>query len=120
MTRSADFMLTAEELRLRAAKRRRLAMIGGCIGGLGLLAGFGAKPAVHAIKSFQARRHAARALGFLDKEKWRDARREALAAFQLRSSEPEALRAVARYLTRTRQQQALDFWKNLRGISHLT
>jgi hypothetical protein len=113
-------MLTAEELRQRQLKRRRLLIVGGCVAGLALLVGFGAKPAGRAIKGFQARRHATRALEFLEKEKWSEARSEALAAYQLRATEPEALRAVARYLTRTRQQQALDFWKNLRGISRLS
>jgi hypothetical protein len=118
--RSADFMLTAEELRVRAAKRRRLIIIGASVAGLALIVGLGGKPATRAIKGFQARRHAARAFEFLDKEKWSDARSEALAAYQLRNTEPQALRAVARYLSRTRQQQALDFWKQLRDVSSLT
>jgi hypothetical protein len=120
MSRASDFMLTAEELRQRQLKRRRLLIVGGCVAGLALLVGFGAKPAGRAIKGFQARRHATRALEFLEKEKWSEARSEALAAYQLRATEPEALRAVARYLTRTRQQQALDFWKNLRDVSRLS
>ncbi|MFL5238467.1 MAG: hypothetical protein ACJ8EL_12860 [Rhizomicrobium sp.] len=120
MPRAADFMLTAEELRLRAAKRRRLSIIGASMAGLVLLGAFTAKPAGRAIKGFQARRHATRAFEFMEKEKWSEARGEALAAYQLRATEPEALRAVARYLTRTRQEQALDFWKNLRGVSSLS
>src|ERR1700753_964126 len=117
--RAADFMLTAEELRLRAAKRRRGIIIAGCIVALGLIVGFGAKPAMRAIKGYQARRHAARAFDLIEQERWSDARSEALAAYQLRQTEPEALRAVARYLTWTRQQQALEFWKNLREVARL-
>jgi hypothetical protein len=117
---SSDFMLTSEELRLRRSRRRRLFIIVGGILVVALLAVFTARPAMNAIKGFQARRHAARAFAFLDQEKWTDARSEALAAFQLRQTEPQALRAVARYLTRTRQQQALEFWKNLRAIAPLT
>jgi len=116
----SDFMLTAEELRLRRSKRRRLVIILGGIVVLGILAVFAARPVMNAIKAFQARRHAARAFEFLEQEKWTDARSEALAAFQLRQTEPQALRAVARYLTRTRQQQALEFWKNLRAVAPLT
>ncbi|MEY2565381.1 MAG: hypothetical protein QOH88_3574 [Verrucomicrobiota bacterium] len=120
MSRPSDFMLTAEELRLRREKRRRLIIIGGSILAFAVIAAFTARPAMNAIKAFQARRHAARAFEFLDQEKWTDARGEALAAYQLRATEPQALRAVARYLTRTRQQQALEFWKNLRDVSRLT
>ena len=113
-------MLTAAELAQRQAKRRRLLIIVGSIVALALLVLFTAKPAGRAIKGFQSRRHAARAFELMEKEKWSEARSEALAAYQLRASEPEALRAVARYLTRTRQQQALEFWKNLRGVAQLT
>ena len=42
-----------------------------------------------------------------------EARDEAVAAYQLRSIEPEALRAIARLLSRTQQHEALDFWKQL-------
>jgi len=118
--RSDDFMLTAAELAQRRAKRRRLLILGGGVLALALIVFFTAKPAGRAIKSFQARRHAARAFELIEKEKWSEARSEALAAYQLRQNEPEALRAVARYLTRTRQQQALEFWKNLRGVSQLS
>jgi hypothetical protein len=120
VAKADDFMLTAEELRLREAKRRRILIVFACILVVGVFALFTARPAMHAIKAFQARRHATRAFEFLEQEKWTDARNEALAAYRLRSNEPQALRAVARYLTRTRQQQALDFWKQLREIARLT
>jgi hypothetical protein len=120
MAKNDDFMLTAEEVRLRQRKRRRLLIGLASFLVVALIGLFTARPAMNAIKAFQARRHAARAFEFLEQEKWTDARNEALAAYHLRSSEPQALRAVARYLTRTRQQQALDFWKQLRGVARLT
>ena len=43
-----------------------------------------------------------------------------MAAFQLSPGEPEALRAVARYLTRTHSIEALDFWKALSKKTSLT
>jgi tetratricopeptide (TPR) repeat protein len=74
---------------------------------------FGGRPAPNAIKGFQARRHASRAFAFIEQENWPEARVEAVAAYQLRPNEPQALRAVARFLSRTRQPDALEFWKRL-------
>ena len=51
---------------------------------------------------------------------WNEARKEAIAAYQLRPDEPEALRAVARFLSRTRQQQAFEFWDQLAQHQPLT
>jgi hypothetical protein len=115
-----DIMLTDAERAAHARKRKRLLVALALLVALVLTAAFGGKPAMRAIKGFQARRHAARAFELLEKEKWSEARSEALAAYQLRAAEPEALRAVARYLSRTHQQQALEFWANLRAVSRLT
>lgn len=117
MARDEDLMLTAEERRLRNLKRRRILGIAIGLVLLIVLAVFGGRPTLNAIKSWQARRHASRAFVFLDQQKWTEARDEAVAAYQLRPNEPQALRAVARYLSRTRQQQALEFWKELRTLS---
>ena len=115
-----DSMLTAEELRLRKRKRRiwflllfmfLLVIVGGFLGG---------KPTLHAIKAFQARRHAQKAFVLIEQEKWKEARDEASAAYQLYRTEPEALRAVARLLTRARNPEALEFWKLLADQSALT
>ncbi|MGI8435319.1 MAG: hypothetical protein ACR2NX_00195 [Chthoniobacterales bacterium] len=114
MPRPDDFMLTAEERRLRDARRRRLRLLLAGVVILALLLAFGVKPAGRAIKSWQARRHAQKAFALIEGQHWSDARAEALAAYQLRASEPEAIRAVARFLSRTRQQQALEFWTKLR------
>src|SRR5216117_2190687 len=102
MARDSDLLLTAEELRLKRRKRRRWIVLVLVI--LLLLAAsyFGARPARDQIKAWQARRHAERAFALIDKEQWSEARNEAVAAFQLSRNQPQAIRAVARFLTRTR------------------
>ena len=81
---------------------------------------FGTRPTGHAIRAWQARRHAQKAFAFINKEQWSDARSEAMAAYQLSPGQPEALRAVARYLTRLHSIEALDFWKELSKKTSLT
>jgi thioredoxin-like negative regulator of GroEL len=117
---SDDFMLTAEERRLKHQKRRRLIALSLLLVILTVAGFFGGRPAVNAIKTWQARHHASKALAYIEQENWSDARSEATAAYQLRPAEPEALRAVARFLSRTRQVEALDFWKQLRERQPLT
>jgi hypothetical protein len=115
---SGDFMLPTEELRLKLRKRRRIVVL---LLVLVLITGFfGGHPAMNAIKAWQARRHAQRAFTLINKEQWIDARAEAVAAYQLRPTEPLALRAVARFLSRTHQPEALEFWKQLAGKTSLT
>ncbi len=110
---NSDFLLTAEELRLRRVRRRRL-LIGAIVPLLVVaLVVIFARPAAHAIKAWQARRHARQAFALIEAEKWSEAQREATAAYQLWPNEPEALRAVARLLSRLRQTQALEFWERL-------
>ena len=114
-----DYMLTAEELRLKRARRRTVAgltMIVLVVLGLGVLL---ARPTRNAIKGWQARRHAGNALALIEKQEWSSARDEAVAAYQLRPTEAEALRAIARLLSRTRQTQALEFWDQLSKIEPL-
>jgi hypothetical protein len=120
MRRVEDSMLTAEELRLRARNRKRLFIT--LVLGLGLVLGsvFAGRPLMHTIKAWQARRHAHTAFALLEKEDWNDARKEATAAYQLWPNEPEAIRAVARFLSRTRQAQALEFWERLEKAGRLT
>src|SRR6266446_986396 len=120
MARCDDILLTAEELRLRKRKRRRsLAIVVVLV--LALVATFfSPRPAGHAIKAWQARRHAQRAFAYINNEQWNDAQKEAIAAYQLWPSEPQALRAVARFLSRVRQPEALDFWKQLQDRQLLT
>jgi len=120
MPKAADVMLTAEELRLRRRKRKRISIALVLLVVLVLGAVFGGKPVLHGIKAWQARRHAAKAFAHMEKEQWLDARKEATSAFQLGPNEPEAIRAVAQFLTRTRQPQALEFWDRLEKEHRMT
>ncbi len=120
MARSSDFLLTPEELRLRRQKRRRLFIGALSLLLLLLLLLLLGRPASHAIKRWQARRHAEKAFHFIDEEKWNEAQKEATAAYQLAPNEPQATRAVARFLSRVRQPQALEFWDRLAKQDTLT
>lgn len=113
-------MLTAEELRLLRRHRRHSVIVIGTIVALALAAFFMWHPVAGAVKGWQSRRHAARVTPLLDEQNWPGARKEALAAYQLRPNEPQALRAAAQYLSRTRQQQALEFWEQLAKLQPLT
>lgn len=117
---SDDFMLTAEERRLKHQKRRRLIALSLLLVIVIIAGFFGGRPGVNAIKTWQARHHASKALAYIEQENWSNARNEATAAYQLRPTEPESLRAVARFLSRTRQVEALDFWKQLQERQPLT
>src|SRR6267378_1345856 len=120
MPRAEDFMMTAEELRLRRLKRRRILIVSVALVLLLVAGYFGGRPGINVVKAWQARRHAAKAFAYIDNENWADARKEATAAYQLRPTEPQALRAVARFLSRTRQPDALEFWQQLEKIARLT
>lgn len=120
MAASDESMLTQEELRLGKQKRRRLVLLLAFVLVLGVTGFLLARPTRNAIKGWQARRHAAKAFALIDEAKWNDAKNEAVAAYQLRPTEPQALRAVARFLSRTRQQQALEFWDQLAKQQSLT
>jgi len=120
MPRAEDFMMTAEELRLRRLKRRRILIVSVALVLLLVAGYFGGRPGINAVKAWQARRHAANAFAYINKQNWTDARKEATAAYQLRPTEPQSLRAVARFLSRTRQPDALEFWRQLEKIAPLT
>ena len=106
-----DLLISPEDAQL-ARRKRLIIVIGSVVLVLAILFGvFGRRPAGSAIRGWQARRHAQKAFAFIDKEQWDDARSEAMAAFQLSPDQPEALRAVARYLTRLHSIEAVDFWK---------
>ncbi len=81
---------------------------------------FVARPIRNSIRGWQARRHAQHAFAAIDQQKWSEARDEATAAYRLQASEPEAIRAVGRLLSRAGQGEALEFWKNLRTVAPLT
>ena len=113
-------MLTERERDVLRGRKRRRIVIGGAALLILALGAVLARPVGSAIKGWQARRHARNAFALIEQEKWADARTEATAAYQLRLSEPDALRAIARFLSRTRQPQALDFWEQLAKVEALT
>jgi tetratricopeptide (TPR) repeat protein len=115
-----DFMLTDEERRQRRRKRRRWLLTAIALLLFAVVGVVAARPARHFIKGWQARRHAERAFVFIEQEKWREARHEATAAYRLSPNEPQALRAVARLLSRVNQPGAFEFWKKLEAIQPLT
>jgi len=120
MARSDDILLTAEELRLRRRKRRIWLVVILLFVLAIVVTFFGARPASNAIKAWQARRHAERAFAYIDNAQWNEAQKEAIAGYQLQPGEPQALRAVARFLSRVHQPEALDFWKQLQNRQSLT
>jgi tetratricopeptide (TPR) repeat protein len=120
VARSDDHILTAEELRLRKHKRIMIACGALILLVLVLFFVLGVRPTFHAIKAFQARRHAKRAFALIEQQKWDPARAEAVAAYQMRPGEPQALRAAARFLSRTHHSDALEFWRELAGKTNLT
>src|SRR5689334_2517396 len=101
MAKGSDFMMTAEELRLRRHKRRRLIFIMLAVLVAITIIAFAARPARNAIRDWQSRRHAQKAFVLIDQEKWVEARDQVAAAYQLQPTEPQALRALARLLSRT-------------------
>jgi hypothetical protein len=115
-----DIMLTEAEREAQRRKRRRLIIAVSLVLAAVLGVVFGGKPGLHAIKAWQARRHANTAFAHIEQEHWNDARKEATAAYQLWPDEPEAIRAIARLLSRSRQAQALEFWDKLERNGRLT
>jgi len=116
----SDLMMTTEEIRVRQLKRRRILIASGFLVFMVVFGIFGGRPTMDAIKSWQARRHAAKAFDYIEKGNWTEARKEATSAYQLRPTEPQSIRAVARFLTRTRQPDALEFWRQLEDFTPLT
>src|SRR5437870_13356505 len=119
MSRS-EFMMTAEEIRLKRSKRRRVIIIAIAIVVVLVTGFFTARPALNAVKAWQARRHAAKAFAYIDNANWLEARKEASAAYQLRPTEPQSVRAIARFLSRTRQPDALELSLQLEKLMPFT
>src|SRR5256714_10083915 len=118
--RTDDFMLTEAEREGKRWRRRRIHISLVMLLILGVIGFLVARPIRNAIRSWQARRHAEHAFAFIDQQKWSDARDEATAAYRLQASEPDAIRAVGRLLSRAGQGEALEFWKKLREVAPLT
>jgi tetratricopeptide (TPR) repeat protein len=115
-----ELQLTEAEVEIRRRRQRLFLVIGAAILiflGLGVLS---ARPIVNTVRAWQARRHAEKAYVLMDQEKWGDARSEAIAAYRLRPTEPEAIRAVARLLSRAGQSDGLKFWQELAAKTKLT
>src|ERR1700693_1668665 len=98
MAGANEFMMTAEEIRLKNLRRRRIFIASAAVVVVLVVGFFTARPALNAIKAWQARRHAHKEFAYIDKANWADARKEATAAYQLRPAEPQSVRAVARFL----------------------
>src|SRR5207237_5822549 len=111
-----DFMLTGAQ---RQRKRRRIQISLVALLILGVIGFFVARPIRNSIRGWQARRYAEHAFAFIDQQKWSDARDEATAAYRLQATEPDAIRAVGRLLSRAGQGEALEFWKKLREVAPL-
>ncbi len=113
-------LTTPEEIRAR--KRRRVLIF--TLSALPVLAAIGwfaGRPAVHAIKGWQARRIAAQAETLLDAGAFQEAQGKVQDACQLRATEPAVLRAAARFLTQVgHAKEAVDFWKQLEHARLLT
>jgi len=114
-----DFMLTEAQRQRKRRRRRRIQISLVALLILGVIGFLVARPIRNALRSWQARRHAEHAFAFIDQQKWGEARDEATAAYRLQASEPEAIRAVGRLLSRAGQGEALEFWKKLREIAPL-
>lgn len=116
-----DMDLTPPEERRARILRRRF-LIGGII--LAILiavAWYGAAPTGNAIKAWQSRRLARNAFASIEKEDWKAAADKARDAYQLSPAEPEAWRAVARYLSRSGQESsALEWWAKLAQAGSLS
>ena len=95
-------ILALEQTQARRRRWRRwLAVV---LGAASLaVAGFGALPALHAVKAWQARRLAAQAWQFIDKEQWQEARKVISDADAIWKNEPSG-RARDGRVPRTRGQ----------------
>src|SRR5436305_13820434 len=109
-----DFMLTTAQRQRKRRRRRRVQISLVALLILAAIGFFVARPIRNSIRGWQARRHAEHAFAFIDQQKWSDARDEATAAYRLQATQPDAIRAVGRLLSRAGQGQALEVWKTLR------
>jgi tetratricopeptide (TPR) repeat protein len=121
VVKNHDVDLTPPE-EIRARLIRRLIFLGiltVCAFGIALY--FAAPPIGGAIKAWQSRRAARQAFALIDQKKWTEADAKARDALLLRPTEPEAWRAVARFLSRTgRGTLALEWWKKVDDAHRLT
>ena len=113
--------IVARELAVNRRRRIRRWVVGILLAALALGIAFGGRPALHAIKAWQARRLASDARRLIDQGKWLDARKDVADAYALSSQEPDAVRVTAQFLNRVGNfTQALGFWKQLESLHALT
>ena len=107
---------------IRARRIRRFIFLGILtVCALGIALYFAAPSIGGAIKAWQSRRVARQAFALIDQKKWTEADAKARDALLLRPTEPEAWRAVARFLSRMgRGTLALEWWKKLDDAHRLT
>ena len=111
--------LSFEEFTSRR-RRRFLLRWAPIILGVLVLGWLAAKPAWRAGRAWQARRAAREAAALMEQEKWPEAFRRGNDAYLLRANEPEAVRVMARLLTRAgRAADALKFWRQLSELGSL-
>ena len=109
-----------EEIRARRI-RRMLFLTIPAVGAVAVAIYFAAPRIGGAIKAWQSRRLAREAFALIDQKKWSEADAKARDALLLRPTEPEAWRAVARFLSRMgRGALALEWWKKLDDAHRLT
>ncbi len=114
---ASDFSF--EELTARR-RRRFLLRWTPIMAGVLVLGWLAAKPAWRAGRAWQARRAAREAVALMGQEKWPEAFRRGNDAYLLRANEPEAVRVMARLLTRAgRAADALKFWRQLHELGAL-
>lgn len=121
VAKNHDVDLTPPE-EIRARRIRRFIFLGILtVCALGIALYYAAPPIGGAIKAWQSRRAARQAFALIDQKKWTEADAKARDALLLRPTEPEAWRAVARFLSRTaRGTLALEWWKRVDDAHRLT
>lgn len=89
---------------------------------IALAALFWAAPKItRRIKGWQSRRLAREAMTLMDAQKFNEAANKARDAIQIRNTEPDAWRAIARLLARTGQgRAALEWWPRVERAGRLT
>ncbi len=119
-TRQDYDLQTPEEASARRRLRRRLRALT-VLALLTVCGWFAGRPVVHAVRGWQARRAAARAMTAIDQEKWDAARGGIQDANALRSDDTEVARATAVFLTRVGlEREAISHWKGLPATVRLT
>ncbi len=104
-------------------RRRRRARWLAAVGGLALVAGigFGARPALHVAKEWQARRLAREAVRLTEEGNLEAAHTKVQDALTIWQLEPDAMHAAAFFMTRAgAYRQALPYWQELETVRPLT